>query len=51
MLVVGLVAGSHAFHGGFATLCWQAAGLAPQIIGLLRAVAVAAEAAMNDKLG
>jgi PPP family 3-phenylpropionic acid transporter len=43
LLVAGLIQGSHAFYGAFATLHWRATGLAPGTIGLLWAVAVAAE--------
>jgi MFS transporter, PPP family, 3-phenylpropionic acid transporter len=43
LLVSGLVQGSHAFYTAFGTLRWQAAGLAPGMIGLLWTVSVAAE--------
>jgi PPP family 3-phenylpropionic acid transporter len=43
LLVTGLVQGSHAFYGAFATLHWQAAGISPEAIGLLWSVAVASE--------
>lgn len=43
LLVTGLVQGSHALYGGFATLRWQEAGIAPEMIGLLWSVAVASE--------
>jgi PPP family 3-phenylpropionic acid transporter len=43
LLVAGLIQGSHAVYGAFATLHWRATGLAPGTIGLLWAVAVAAE--------
>lgn len=46
LLVAGLISGSHAFYTGFATLRWEAAGIAPEIIGLFWAVAVAAEVAV-----
>jgi PPP family 3-phenylpropionic acid transporter len=46
LLVSGLIQGSHAFYAGFATLRWQAAGLWPEIIGLLWSVSVAAEVAV-----
>jgi MFS transporter, PPP family, 3-phenylpropionic acid transporter len=51
LLVSGLVQGSHAFYAGFATLRWQAAGLAPELIGLLWSVSVAAEVAVFFLLG
>ena len=51
LLVAGLIAGSHAFYAGFATLRWQAAGIAPETIGLLWAVSVAAEVAVFLLLG
>jgi MFS transporter, PPP family, 3-phenylpropionic acid transporter len=51
LLVAGLVSGSHAFYAGFATLRWQAAGLAPETVGLLWAVAVAAEVVVFFLLG
>ncbi|MBN9508193.1 MAG: MFS transporter [Alphaproteobacteria bacterium] len=43
LLVAGLIQGSHAFYGAFATLRWQAAGLSPGTIGLFWSVAVSAE--------
>lgn len=43
LLVSGLVQGSHALYLGFGTLRWQAAGIAPEVIGLLWALSVAAE--------
>jgi PPP family 3-phenylpropionic acid transporter len=43
LLVTGLVQGSHALYGAFATLRWQDAGIAAEAIGLLWAVAVASE--------
>ncbi len=43
LLLGGLVQGSHAVYGAFATLHWQQAGIAPGAIGLLWAVAVASE--------
>ncbi len=46
LLVSSLVAGSHAFYAGFATLRWQAAGIEPGAIGLLWSVSVAAEVAV-----
>lgn len=46
LLVAGLISGSHAFYAGFATLRWEAAGIAPETIGLFWAVAVAAEVAV-----
>ena len=46
LLVTGLVQGSHAFYGAFATLHWQEAGIAPETIGLLWSVAVASEVIM-----
>ena len=51
LLVAALVSGSHAFYAGFATLRWQAAGIAPGVIGLLWAVAVAAEVTVFFWLG
>lgn len=51
LVVAGLISGSHAFYAGFATLRWQAAGLAPETIGLLWAVAVAAEVVVFILLG
>jgi PPP family 3-phenylpropionic acid transporter len=51
LLVAGLISGSHAFYTGFATLRWQAAGLAPEVIGLLWALAVGAEVAVFVLLG
>ena len=51
LLVAGLIQGSHAFYGAFATLRWQAAGLAPGTIGLLWSVAVAAEVLVFLLLG
>ncbi len=51
LIVAGLISGSHAFYAGFATLRWQAAGLAPETIGLLWAVAVAAEVVVFVLLG
>jgi len=51
LLVAGLIAGSHAFYTGFATLRWQAAGIAPGTIGLFWAVAVAAEVAVFFLIG
>ncbi len=51
LLVAGLIAGSHALYAGFATLYWQAAGLSPDFIGLLWAVAVASEVMMFFLLG
>jgi len=46
LLVTGLVQGSHALYGAFATLHWQAAGIAPGAIGALWSVAVASEVAV-----
>jgi MFS transporter, PPP family, 3-phenylpropionic acid transporter len=43
LLVTGLVQGSHALYGAFATLHWQAAGIPAGAIGLLWSVAVASE--------
>jgi PPP family 3-phenylpropionic acid transporter len=43
LLVTGLVQGSHALYGAFATLHWQAAGIGPETIGALWSVAVASE--------
>jgi PPP family 3-phenylpropionic acid transporter len=43
LLVTGLVQGSHALYGAFATLHWQAAGIAPAAIGVLWSIAVASE--------
>jgi PPP family 3-phenylpropionic acid transporter len=40
------VQGSHALYGAFATLRWQAAGIGPEAIGALWAVAVASEVAV-----
>lgn len=51
LLVSALVQGSHALYLGFATLHWQAAGIAPTTIGLLWAVSVAAEVVMFLWLG
>jgi len=51
LLVVGLISGSHAFYASFATLRWEAAGIAPGIISLFWAVAVAAEVAVFFLLG
>ncbi|MBK1662842.1 MFS transporter, partial [Paracraurococcus ruber] len=51
LLVSGLVQGSHALYGAFATLRWQEAGLAPEAIGLLWAIAVGAEVAVFLLLG
>jgi len=43
LLVTGLVQGSHALYDAFATLQWQAAGIAPVAIGVLWSIAVASE--------
>ena len=51
LLVSGLVQGSHALYGAFATLSWQAAGVGPEAIGLLWSVAVASEVLMVLVLG
>lgn len=51
LLVTGLVQGSHALYGAFATLRWQEAGIAPETIGLLWSVAVASEVLMFFVLG
>ncbi|MCO6419481.1 MFS transporter [Siccirubricoccus sp. KC 17139] len=51
LLVTGLVQGSHALYGAFATLRWQAAGIGPEVIGALWAVAVASEVAVFLLLG
>lgn len=51
LLVTGLVQGSHALYGAFATLRWQAAGIGPEAIGALWAVAVASEVAVFLLIG
>ncbi len=51
LLISGLIQGSHAFYAGFATLRWQAAGLAPQTISLLWSISVAAEVVVFFVLG
>ncbi len=51
LLVSGLIQGSHAFYAGFATLRWQAAGLAPETISLLWSISVAAEVVVFFLLG
>ncbi len=51
LLVSGLIQGSLAFYSGFATLRWQAAGLGPEMIGLLWSVAVGSEVAVFFVLG
>jgi PPP family 3-phenylpropionic acid transporter len=51
LLVSGLVSGSHAFHAGFGTLRWQAAGVSAEAVGLLWSVSVAAEVAVFFLLG
>jgi PPP family 3-phenylpropionic acid transporter len=51
LLVTGLVQGSYALHGAFATLRWQAAGIEPEMIGALWAVAVASEVAVFLLIG
>jgi PPP family 3-phenylpropionic acid transporter len=51
LLVTGLVQGSHALYGAFATLRWQAAGIGPETIGALWAVAVASEVAVFLLIG
>ncbi|MDN3564915.1 MFS transporter [Paeniroseomonas aquatica] len=51
LLVSGLVQGSHALYLGFATLRWQAAGIAPGVIGLLWSLSVAAEVLVFFWLG
>ncbi|WP_135467081.1 MFS transporter [Crenalkalicoccus roseus] len=51
LLVTGLVQGSHALYGAFATLRWMEAGIAPEMIGLLWSVAVASEVVMFFLLG
>ncbi len=43
LLVSGLVQGSHALYGAFATLRWLEAGIASETIGVLWSVAVASE--------
>jgi MFS transporter, PPP family, 3-phenylpropionic acid transporter len=51
LLVTGLIQGSHALYGAFATLHWQAAGIAPEAIGILWSVAVASEVVVFLFLG
>jgi PPP family 3-phenylpropionic acid transporter len=51
MLVSGLIQGSHALYAGFATLRWQAAGIAPEMVGLLWSVSVTAEVVVFFLLG
>jgi PPP family 3-phenylpropionic acid transporter len=43
VLVAGLILGSHAMHDSFAVIRWEAAGIAPGIVGLLWSLSVAAE--------
>ncbi|GGG44205.1 MFS transporter [Caldovatus sediminis] len=43
LVVTGLIQGSHALYGAFATIRWQEAGIAPEAIGMLWSVAVASE--------
>nr|WP_246526461.1 MFS transporter [Plastoroseomonas hellenica] len=43
LIAAGLISCSHAFYAGFATLRWQAAGIAPGTIGFLWAIAVGSE--------
>lgn len=51
LLVSALISGSHAFHNGFGTLRWQAAGMEADTVGLLWAASVAAEVAVFLLLG
>jgi PPP family 3-phenylpropionic acid transporter len=51
LVAAGLISGSHALYAGFATLRWQAAGLAPEAIGLLWSISVGAEVVVFFLLG
>ncbi|TCZ66689.1 MFS transporter [Roseicella aquatilis] len=51
LLVTALIQGSHALQTGYATLRWEAAGLSPEIIGLLWGLSVAAEVLVFLLLG
>src|SRR5215469_16847536 len=43
VLVAALILGSHAMHDSFAVIRWRAAGIGPDIVGLLWSLQVAAE--------